>query len=334
MSSERVIENDEESVDNNETSGTEQVKEQRKTLECNECGGDLRKNEKRGELVCVDCGLVADDQHIDRGPEWRTFSSDDMDSKSRVGAPMTKMLHDKGLSTNIDWRDKDAYGNNLSSRQREKMHRLRKWNERYRTQGHQDRNLKLALSEISRMSSALGLNDQVQETASALYRQCLEKNMIVGRSIEGMASACLYAASRQCKTPRSLDEIYPVSRLSNDQSIEIDRAYRYIVEELELPMEPVDPKQYLNRFLNDLDIHPEKRTAMQQQAEKLLDATEEQNLHSGRAPTSLAAASIYAAGLLEKAGLTQTEVANVSDTTQVTIRKRYKEMLEAAGIPY
>jgi len=43
------------------------------------------------------------------------------------------MMHDKGLSTNIGWQDKDAYGKSLSSRQREKMQRLRTWNERFRT---------------------------------------------------------------------------------------------------------------------------------------------------------------------------------------------------------
>ncbi len=82
------------------------------------------------------------------------------------------MMHDKGLSTNIDWRDKDAYGNSLSSNQRQKMQRLRKWNERFRTRDSKERNLKQALGEIDRMASALGLPENVRETAICHLPPC------------------------------------------------------------------------------------------------------------------------------------------------------------------
>ena len=91
---------------------------------CPECGGSLEADTERGETVCSECGLVVEEDEIDRGPEWRAFDSAEKDEKSRVGAPTTKMMHDEGLSTNIGWQDKDAYGNSLSSRQRQKMQRL------------------------------------------------------------------------------------------------------------------------------------------------------------------------------------------------------------------
>jgi len=102
-------------------------------LECPECSGSLATDTEHGETVCQDCGLVVDEDSIDRGPEWRAFDSREKDEKSRVGAPTTNMMHDKGLSTNIGWQDKDAYGNQLSASQRQKMQRLRTWNERFRT---------------------------------------------------------------------------------------------------------------------------------------------------------------------------------------------------------
>ena len=95
---------------------------------CPECGGSLVSDDTRGETVCEDCGLVVDEDEIDHGPEWRAFNPSEKDEKSRVGAPTTNMMHDKGLSTNIGWQDKDAYGNSLSSNQRQKMQRLRTWN--------------------------------------------------------------------------------------------------------------------------------------------------------------------------------------------------------------
>ncbi|MFB6353804.1 MAG: transcription initiation factor IIB family protein, partial [Halobacteriales archaeon] len=119
---------------------------------CPECGGNLVHDSEHGETVCADCGLVVEEDGIDPGPEWRAFNPTEKDQKSRVGAPTTTMMHDKGLSTNIGWQDKDAYGKSLSPRQREKMQRLRTWNERFRTRNSKERNLKQALGEIDRMA--------------------------------------------------------------------------------------------------------------------------------------------------------------------------------------
>ena len=94
-------------------------------LNCPECDGQLVSDDEHGETVCADCGLVVAEDSVDRGPEWRAFDAAEKNKKSRVGAPTTNTMHDKGLSTNIDWRNKDAYGNSLGSRQREKMQRLR-----------------------------------------------------------------------------------------------------------------------------------------------------------------------------------------------------------------
>ena len=90
-------------------------------LTCPECDGSLAADAEHGETVCEECGLVIEEDNIDRGPEWRAFDSAEKDEKSRVGAPTTNMMHDKGLSTNIGWQDKDAYGNSLSSRDRKSV---------------------------------------------------------------------------------------------------------------------------------------------------------------------------------------------------------------------
>ncbi|MFW6000577.1 MAG: TFIIB-type zinc ribbon-containing protein, partial [Halorubrum sp.] len=79
--------------------------ERERTTTCPECGGRLATDTEHGETVCSDCGLVVEEDSVDRGPEWRAFNSGERDSKSRVGAPTTNMMHDKGLSTNIGWQD-------------------------------------------------------------------------------------------------------------------------------------------------------------------------------------------------------------------------------------
>jgi transcription initiation factor TFIIB len=291
-------------------------------LVCPECGGALEADTERGETVCRECGLVVEEDEIDRGPEWRAFDSAEKDEKSRVGAPTTKMMHDEGLSTNIGWQDKDAYGNSLSSRQRQKMQRLRTWNERFRTRDSKERNLKQALGEIDRMASALGLPESVRETASVIYRRALDADLLPGRSIEGVATASLYAAARQASTPRSLDEVSKVSRVGKD---EIARTYRYVVRELGLEIEPADPKSYLPRFVSELQLPDE----VERRARELLDTAAEAGVHSGKSPVGLAAAAIYAASLLCNEKVTQNEVSEVANISEVTIRNRYHELLEA-----
>jgi transcription initiation factor TFIIB len=169
---------------------------------CAECGGRLEHDAEHGETACVDCGLVIEADEIDRGPEWRAFDAAERDRKSRVGAPTTRMMHDKGLSTKIGPQDRDAYGRMLSSRQRRRMQRLRTWDERFRTRDSRDRNLKQALGEIERMAFGLGLPETVRETASVIYRRAVDEKLLPGRSIEGVATAALYAAAKQAGTPR------------------------------------------------------------------------------------------------------------------------------------
>ena len=316
---ESAVEADE-TVHEREQTDEHEHEHERDELTCPECNGQLKS--EGAETVCTSCGLVVEENEIDRGPEWHAFDSAERDKKSRVGAPTTKMMHDDGLSTNIGWQDKDAYGNSLSNSQRRKMQRLRTWNERFRTRDSKERNLKQALGEIERMASALGLPQSVRETASMIYRQALKKDMLPGRSIEGIATASLHAAARMERIPRSVDEIAAVSRVDEE---EFKRAYRYINRELELEIQPPDPNEYLPRFASELDIDEET----EHRARELLETGKRANLHSGKSPVGLAAAAIYAAAQFTPDTLTQSDVSKVTDISEVTIRNRYQELLEA-----
>ncbi|WP_075938187.1 transcription initiation factor IIB [Halosegnis longus] len=278
-----------------------------------------------GELMDEETGLIVEEDNIDRGPEWRAFSHQEQQQKSRVGAPTTRTMHDKGLTTNIDWQNKDASGRTLSQEKRSQMQRLRTWQERIRTQESGERNLQFALSEIDRMASALGVPRSIREVASVIYRQALDRDLIRGRSIEGVATASLHAACRQESIPRSLDDITEVSRVERR---EIGRTYRYISQELELALEPVDPKSYLPQLTSQLEASDE----IQQEAVRIVEETTELGLHSGKSPSGYAAAALYAASRIVGPKLTQRAVADVADVTVVTIRNRYQEQMDALDV--
>src|SRR3989304_7646559 len=103
------------------------------TEECPECGAkSVSRDYERAEIICNSCGLVIDEKIIDNGPEWRAFDHEQRGKRTRTVAPMTYTIHDKGLSTVIDWRNKDGYGKDIPARKRAQTYRLRKWQQRIR----------------------------------------------------------------------------------------------------------------------------------------------------------------------------------------------------------
>ncbi len=295
-------------------------------LRCPECKStNLAYDEARGELVCQECGLVIDEGMIDQGPEWRAFDLEQGEKRARTGAPMTYTIHDKGLSTTIGWKNKDSYGKTIPTKNRAQLYRLRKWQRRIRVSNATERNLAYALGELDRMASGMGLPRNVRETAAMIYRKAVNKNLIRGRSIEGVVAASLYAACRQCGVPRTLDEIAGSSRVSRK---EIGRTYRFMTRELKLKLMPTRPQDYVSRFCSELKLSGE----VQSRSLDILKQAADKELTSGRGPTGVAAAAIYIASILSNERRTQREVADVAGVTEVTIRNRYKELTERLGI--
>lgn len=293
---------------------------------CPECGGvKLVRDYDRAELVCATCGYVIHDKIMDMGPEWRAFDQEQRERRGRAGAPMTFTIHDKGLSTMIDWRDRDSYGKELTPKRRAQIYRLRKWQRRIRVSDAMERNLAFALSELDRIASHLGLPRSVREAAAVIYRRAVEERLIRGRSIESVAAAALYAACRECKVPRTLEEIADVSRVGKK---EIGRSYRFVARELLIHLRPTSPIDYVSRFASELELSGE----VQSKSIELLKDAMKKGLTSGRGPTGVAAAAIYIASVLCGERRTQRDVADVARVTEVTVRNRYKELCEKLGL--
>ena len=289
-------------------------------IQCPECGDNqVSKDYSRAELVCNNCGLVLDESLIDQGPEWRSFDGEQQEKRARTGAPMSYTIHDKGLSTMIGWKNRDSYGKAIPTRNRAQIYRLRKWARRIRISNATERSLAIAFSELDRMASSMGLPRTVRETAAMIYRKAALKNLVRGRTIEGVATTAVYAACRQCNVPRSLDEIAAYSNISRK---EIGRTYRFVSHELGLKLLPTSPEDYISRFCSELKFSGNVRA----KTERILKEAEHRELTMGRSPTGLAAASLYIASILCGERRTQEEIANVTGVTQVTIRNRYKEL--------
>ena len=138
-------------------------------IKCPECNSThISRDYSRAELVCNECGLVIVENLIDHGPEWRAFDSEQRKTRSRVGAPVNYMLSDKGLSTNLGWRNQDAYGKSIPTKNRAQIYRLRKWQRRARVINASERSLSLGFAELNKVSSSMGLPRSVRERSSSI----------------------------------------------------------------------------------------------------------------------------------------------------------------------
>ncbi|MBI3587673.1 transcription initiation factor IIB [Candidatus Micrarchaeota archaeon] len=293
---------------------------------CPDCGNKrLDRNSERGEIVCSNCGLVVEEDLVQEGPEWRAFDAEQRASRARTGAPLKYMSPNKGLVTEIDQYNRDIRGGKIVPSQQAQLYRMRKWHKRASISNSIERNLAIALTELNRVASHLGLPESIRESGALLYRRCVEKGLIRGRQIESVVSAVLYAICRQYGIPRTLDEIAAVAEIPKK---EIGRTYRLITQELDLKVPLTNPRFYISRFITSLKLSGET----QEKAVDLLDKAIDKGLISGRGPMGVAAAAVYIASVMTGERRTQKEVADVAGVTEVTIRNRYRELKKSLDL--
>ena len=278
-----------------------------------------------GELCCGSCGMVLKEKIVETGPEWRRFSEDGKDDRSRTGTPTSIAQHDMGLATVIGVANRDASGKSLSGSMKSTVERLRTWDRRSQAHESSDRNLRQAFSELRRLSDKLVVSEAVTEKAAYFYRKALERSLVRGRSIASIIAASLYAACRDGQIPRTLKDVVAVS---NVKKKDLARSYRLLHREMELRMPVTDPARCISGIASRAGMSEKT----QRRAREILRMAQEARISAGKDPTGFAASALYVACALEGEQKTQKDVAEAARVTEVTIRNRYKGLRQALGI--
>jgi transcription initiation factor TFIIB len=260
--------------------------------------------------------MVISEYIIDRGPEWRAFTSAEKDSRMRTGSGKSYALYDKGLSTSFDL-NRDAHGNRLDIETRTRMRKLKRYDNRSKTDDSWARNLSIAMAELDRLVVNLHIPKNIKEQSAILYRRALKKDLIRGRSIDAFVAASLYAACRQNNIPRTLKKVAAES--TRDYS-EVARTYRLMLRELELKMPIDDPMKFVSSIASKLEVKRETEL----HAIKILRKAKERQALSGKDPRGLAAAALYMACVENDDRRIQKDVAAAAGTTEVTLRNRLR----------
>ena len=282
---------------------------------CEVCGETSWDTDNiRGETICSNCGFVASENMIDPGAEWVNHSNGD--DRSRVGAPSTLTLSDKGLSTEIRRSDLTSGGarkHGLSGKALRDWRRRQRTDQRSKTRDSRSRNLSVAMQFIRDRGD---LPPQIEQEAASLYRHSVERGLVTGRSIRGVTAACVYIAAREAKIPRKIEDIGKAFDMISDIEVkELKRTIRLVARNLGTH-HITGPEEYFEKFHSDLGLPPEVLGG----AREIWSQVKDDLSWQGKKPSGIAGVVLYYASQNSTSSRTQSEVCKVSGISEVTLR--------------
>jgi len=303
---------------------------------CPTCNSILVEDQSKGECFCSSCGYVV----YDHAPTLATESIDsslEARLKSTRGSGSTSYsYHDLGISSDIYHANRDFNGKSIRPDMLEEINRIRRWHSRLRAPSSKDRRISNVLTKINEICSILSLPRVINESASLAYRMIESKSKARGRSSVCMACACIYHVCKQYSILRSMDEIAAAAGCKNKRLIY--KYYRIIALESNvddksrdsidnngssrgLSIIPIDI--YIAKLSNTLRLDTKVEKLAIDIARKAVDRT----AMDGKAPYGLAAAYIYMACVLLGMKVLQSDISSASNVTEVTVRNRYRELI-------
>ena len=279
-----------------------------------------------GETICSKCGMIVLDkiQNINQ-PEWRAFSNEEHENKSRTGIPSSLAIHDMGLATVIGKTNRDAGGKKIDAAMHTSMQRLRTWDSRAHVR-RSDKSLIQALNELQILKDKLALPYVVVEKAAYIYRKAHDRKLARGRAVSGLIAASVYIACREMTTTRTLNDIAAASNIRRKQ---LTKAYRFLVMELGIKIPLADQTKCINKIANKANLSEKtKRHAIRiMDVIKRKDDGDDALLYSaGKNPMGFAGTILYLSCLKTGENKTQVDIAEAAGVTEVTLRNRSKDL--------
>jgi len=268
---------------------------------CPYCGStDLEFYDNK--LVCLSCGSIIYEDIIDTEYEKRFFSSEDVIKKRTIYSsnPVDMDLHTVQMG-----------GDQYSMR--------------FIPKDARTRNTILAMSILNELTTKLNLPKDVKNMVLYYYGKLTAKKSIRRERVKPVVAALIYITSRLAGFPRPLDTISKVSGLKKK---DINKAYKMLKENLKLVVPVLDPEKFVLMFGRELGLSGETI----RKGIDILKQVKESGVNIGRDPAGIAAAAIYIATKLTGEKRTQKRVSDVAGVTEVTVRNRYREIIEKLNL--
>ncbi|KAL7417126.1 cyclin-like protein [Mrakia frigida] len=297
-------------------------------LSCPECAPlkpEIIEEFGSGDLVCGGCGLVLGDKIVDTRSEWRTFANDEGDDPSRVGAANNPLDGPESFETGISFRD----GNTGLSRELQRAS--------HKAFTKTEKSLANAYTEIAATCDKVSLGKQITDTAKQLYKRATEEGVLKGKPQDAIIAACIFIACRLAKSPRTFKEICTLTQVPKKILAacyrQLERAFDEVKanggQSIGSPSSnptPLPPPSMLPRFISNLGFSVVP--GFQSACIHVLIAGKALGLIDGRSPLTVVGSLLYFMCHLWGVPKTAKQICQVVDTTEGTIRGRYKVLVE------
>jgi transcription initiation factor TFIIB len=299
---------------------------------CPECGGRVISEDC--EAVCGDCGLVVTIDALERAPSLKAHAPD---NTSRTGEwavePTTELRVDKGLHTTF-FLNSDGKGNALTSKQKEKMGRLRRRHKRFQMDSKRANRLNEGFRDIGMIGANLAIPEHVQTNASRFLEAAKAARLPGGRMAwEALAAGAVLLAARRASIERTPTDIARYAKAPEERVCAAARKIR-----LQTDVEaPVVRDRTVDRVVAALDDEVDVATGIElvRVADRLMRISDTEPVGPGTSRMTVAGAAVYAADrLTDGKAVTQAEVAAAVEATLPTTKGRIarysRELYDAA----
>ena len=275
-------------------------------------------------LTCTNptCGIVYTHK-LDDTPEWRYYGAEDSGSSdpTRCGMPINPLLKESSFGCKVLCGSRTSY----------EMRRVRRYTE-WQSMPYREKAQYDEFQRIQALASQGGLTKIIIDEALRQHKIISEQKTFRGVNRDGIIAASIYIACRINNNPRTPKEIASVFKLDNTSATKGCKNAMNIINTLECDLENncktrftnMEPVLFIERFCSHLQINNE----LTQLCKFVALRVNQINLIPENTPPSIAAGIVYFVSQICSLVITKLQVYNVSKTSEVTINKVYKKLVE------
>lgn len=278
---------------------------------------------ERGAIICADTGEVVDEYNISLNPDWRAFTPDEWLRRAHTGA-ISQTIHDAGLTTEVGTREIGLTVH--KHKEYMKIMKLRYLNRKVRVKKH-DRKIVEALSNLNHMCAVLDLPNQVKETSAVILKKIFYALQPRKDDIPVLAIISIVLASRRHGIPIRVKQLLQAFGISEDRYWKLLSDVHMNVDINEFKSY-ADPRTFIPSIVSNLKLSQK----VYMLSSKIIEHLKRHGLVEGKDPAGIAAAVVYIASIVLDEKKTQKEVARAANVTEVTIRNRYRDIIDKVTI--
>ena len=339
MSTEDLFNTLDEIIDTNDTNDTNEAVKKNE-LKC--CENHINFMYDEGIILCKICHNSI--TNIVDSPEWRYYGAGDSKNinPTRCGMPVNQLLPKSSLGTSVATQNRSEAMNRIGMYQR--------WN----SMPFKERSRWQVFNEIQQKCQANNLPGIIVETAQSLYTIISQTKISRGANRKGIIAACVFHACKECKVPRSTNELAHIfgieqkvmtkgcknyteimrisksdkTRISNPKSIKGCKNYTEIMRLSKTDMsrmhniKSVGLDDFIERFSHALSLTPIDI----QNILRIADKCSQLKIINDNTPPGMASGCIYLFIKFYGLDISKKQISEISKISEVTINKCYKKL--------